>query len=91
LCCGWRWSLINCTILAKALELSWEIFLKAQRLTSQNHDIAKGALSFALLDAAASGERNPRRLAVMAVARMAKYEAGIVAHRSLFRGNSASA
>jgi hypothetical protein len=79
----------DCTILAKALDLAWEIFLKAKRLTSQNHHIAKGALSFAILDAAESGERNPRRLAIVAVARMAKYEAGIIAHRSLFRGSAA--
>jgi hypothetical protein len=77
----------DCTILAKALEHAWEIFLKTKRLTAQNHDIAKGALSLAILEAAGIGERNPRRLAIAAVARMSKYEARVRAERSLFRAS----
>jgi hypothetical protein len=57
-----------------ALDQAWEIFLKSGRLNTHNLDIAKGALAFALLDAVEKGERNPRRLAISAVARVARYE-----------------
>lgn len=78
----------DCTVMAKALDQAWEIFLKTKRLTSQNHDIAKGALSLAIMDAAGGGERNPRRLAISAVARMSKYEARLIDERSLFRSRA---
>jgi hypothetical protein len=64
----------DCNVLSLALDKAWEIYLRTGRLTPSNVDVAKAALSFALLDAAEAGERNIRRLAVAAVGRMAKYE-----------------
>jgi hypothetical protein len=64
----------DCETFAKALDQAWAIFLKTGRLTSRNVDVARAALAYALLDAAEKGERNPRRLAVAAVGRMARYE-----------------
>jgi hypothetical protein len=72
----------ECEIFAKALDQAWAIFLRTGRLTSRNVDVAKAALAYALLDAAANGERNPRRLAVAAVGRMARYEAKLRYARS---------
>jgi hypothetical protein len=80
----------DCRVFAEAFEHGWEIFLKTRRLTVQNIGVAKGALSFAILDAAATGERNARRLAMAAVARMAKYESKFLAERSFHRGRRAS-
>jgi hypothetical protein len=80
----------DCLLFSKALDCAWEIFLKTKRLTSQNYDIAKGALSYAILEAAAEGERRPRRLAIAAVTRMAKYEAQLQAGRSLSWGRVTS-
>jgi hypothetical protein len=78
----------DCQILARAFERGWEIFLKTRRLTVQNIGVAEGALSFAILDAASKGERNAHRLAMAAVARMAKYESKLLAERSLHRGRA---
>lgn len=64
----------DCKTLSEALDKAWEIYLRTGRLTAQNVDIAKAALAYALLDAAETGERNVRRLAIAAVGRMAKYE-----------------
>ena len=64
----------DCHVLSQALDIAWKIYLKTGRLTAGNIDVAKAALSYALLDAAEAGERNIRRLAIAAVGRMAKYE-----------------
>jgi hypothetical protein len=72
----------DCNTLSLALEKAWEIYLRTGRLTSQNIDVAKGALSYALLDAAEAGERNIARLAIAAVGRMARYEVKLRSARS---------
>jgi hypothetical protein len=63
----------DCSVFSEALEHSWRIFLRSGRLTRQNFDIAKAALTRAILDTASSGLRNPRRLAVAACARADTY------------------
>jgi hypothetical protein len=70
----------DCELFAKALEHAWEIFLKAGRLTPQNHDIAKAVLAQAILDAGKIGNQNARQLGMKAAASFDKYE-GIVRHR----------
>jgi hypothetical protein len=64
----------DCNLFAEALEQAWRIFLKTGRLTSANIDLVKPALTLAIFETAQTGERNVRRLAVGAVARMAKFE-----------------
>lgn len=59
----------DCVLLSKALEQAWELFLKTRGLTFDNVDTARASLTYAILDAASKGERNPRRLAFGAVAR----------------------
>ena len=54
----------DCNIFAEALEHAWEMYLKTGRLTKDNLDTAKAALSYAILQAAAGGERNARRLRI---------------------------
>jgi hypothetical protein len=71
----------DCRIFAEALELAWEIFLKTGRLTSANVDIAKAALTRAMLEAAEKGERNTRRLAIAAVGGMARFEGKLRSER----------
>jgi hypothetical protein len=75
----------DCRAFAKALELAWEIFLRTGRLTSQNIDVAKAALSYSIFEAAENGQRNPRILAIAAVACMANHEARIKRERSWHR------
>ena len=70
----------DCELPSKALDHAWEIFLKSQRLDRHNHDIAKPALVYGILDAAKDGLRHPRRLAVRAVASFDKFEA-LVRHQ----------
>jgi hypothetical protein len=53
----------DCELLSKALDHAWAIFLKSLRLDRHNHDIAKPALVYGILDALKDGVRNPRRLA----------------------------
>jgi hypothetical protein len=64
----------ECGLLADGLEKAWEIFLKTGGLTAKNVDIARAALAYAVLECAAAGERNPRRLAIAAVAKMPRHE-----------------
>jgi hypothetical protein len=52
----------DCSAFSEALEHAWRIFLLAASLPQI--DIAKAALTQAILDAGESGLRNPRRLAV---------------------------
>jgi hypothetical protein len=64
----------DCRLLERALDHAWEMFLKAGGLTADNLDTAKGALTYAIFHEAHDGERNARRLAIAAVARMSKFE-----------------
>jgi hypothetical protein len=57
-------------------------------LTATNIEVAKAAISYALLDAAEAGERNVNRLAIAAVGRMAKYEGKLRYARSYGLGAS---
>jgi hypothetical protein len=70
----------DCDVLADALEKAWEIFVKGGGLTPQDNDLAYGALAYSLLDAARSGQRNPRVLAMKAVAGLNRFWPA-VAHR----------
>jgi hypothetical protein len=72
----------DCHLFAQALDQAWQIFLRTGRLTNVNADVAKAALTYAMLEAAEKGERNPRRLAVAAVFRMARYEGKLGYERS---------
>jgi hypothetical protein len=63
----------DCAVFSEALEHAWRIFLRSGRLTSSNYDLAKAALTRAILDAGEGGLRNPRRLAVAACARADTY------------------
>src|SRR3954471_12463943 len=76
----------DCNIFAKAMDLAWQIFLKTGRLTNSNIDVAKAALAYAMLESAEKGERHPRRLAIAAVGRMARYESKLRLARSATRG-----
>jgi hypothetical protein len=71
----------DCRVFAKALDHAWEIFLKAGKLTPLNVDIAKASLAYAIFHAAAGGLRNPRRLAMAAVARISQFEAQVTEQR----------
>jgi hypothetical protein len=64
----------DCHLLARALENAWEMVLKTGGLTADNLDTAKAALTYAICHEAQNGERNARRLAVAAVARMSRFE-----------------
>ena len=79
----------DCELLAKALEQAWELFLKTQELTFENVDTARASLTYAILDAASKGERNPRRLAFGAVARVPEFEAEIRKQRFCWTPTSA--
>jgi hypothetical protein len=72
----------DCQVLSQALSRAWDIFVKTGRLTSRNLDTAKAALSYAILEAAAKGERDPRRLAMFALAHAKRHEARIRKERS---------
>jgi hypothetical protein len=63
----------DCGVFSEALEHAWRIFLRSGRLNRQNLDIAKAALTRAILDAGSAGLRNPRRLAVAACAKADTY------------------
>jgi hypothetical protein len=73
----------DCEILAKALDYAWEIFLKSGRLTKENLDTARAALTYSILQAAQGGERNPRRLALEAAANVDAIEPRIRMERSV--------
>jgi hypothetical protein len=72
----------DCEILAQALEHAWAIFLKASGLNSQNIDTAKAALTYGILEAASTGQRNPHRLAISAVAQVNSFEPHVRRQRS---------
>jgi hypothetical protein len=72
----------DCQLLANALEQAWELFLQNGGLTFENADTAQASLTYAILDTASKGERNPRRLAFAAVARVPEFEPEIRKRRS---------
>src|SRR3954462_1526276 len=84
----------ECVAFERAMEIGWDFFLKAKRLTVQNRDVAKGALAYAILECS-DGENvidiNPRALAMHAVARMAKYEVKLEQLRPAFHSLSRTA
>ena len=55
--------------LSRALDIAWDMFLRAGMLTTRNIDTARTTLAFGILECAARGEQHPRRLAISAVAR----------------------
>ncbi len=76
----------DCTVFAKALDHAWELYLKSKRLTTRNLDLAKGAIAYAVLDVARmGGERNPRRLAKAAIARVSEHEQRLQSLRDMKR------
>ena len=79
----------DCVLLGKALEQAWELFLKTRGLTSDNVDTARASLTYAILDAASKGERDPHRLAFGAVARVPEFEPEIRKQRFCWTPTSA--
>ena len=76
----------DCAVFAKALDHAWELYLKNKRLTTQNLDLAKGAIAYAVLEAArVGGERNPRQLAKAAIARVSEHEQWLQSLRDVTR------
>ena len=71
----------ECNELEQTLEMAWDIYLRKGQLEPDNIDTARAALTRAILDGFEQGERNPRRLAIAAVASIAQYEAVIVRKR----------
>jgi hypothetical protein len=71
----------ECNELEAALAIAWDIYLRQGQLEAYNLDTARAALTRAILDGFEQGERNPRRLAIAAVAGIAQYEAVIVRRR----------
>ena len=78
----------DCRVFAEALDKACKIFVRTGRLTATNSDVVKAALTFAILEAAQKSERNVQRLAVGAVARMARFEVQTQAERSLIQSSS---
>jgi len=60
----------ECNVLAQALDTAWEIFSHSQAVGSANIDLTKATLTRSILTAYENGERNPRRLAIAAVAQL---------------------
>lgn len=75
----------ECTLLAKALDHAWELYLKSKRLTSHNLDLAKGAIAYAVLEVARMGGGNPRQIAKAAMTRVSKHERRLQAVRAIKR------
>ena len=71
----------ECNELEQVLEIAWEMYLRKGKLDAHNLDTARAALTRAILDNFEWGERNPRRLAIAAVASMAQYESVAVRRR----------
>lgn len=75
----------ECSLLAKALDHAWELYLKSKRLTAYNLDLAKGAIAYAVMDVARRGGDNPRQIAKAAMARVAVHERRLQAERAIKR------
>jgi len=72
----------DCRLFSMALDYAWDIFLKSRGLTSKNVDTAKAALTYAIFHSAREGERNPRKPAIAAVARIDHFHPNIEIQRS---------
>jgi hypothetical protein len=72
----------DCRVLSRALSHAWNVFIRAGRLNPHNGDTALGALAYAVLEAAAGGQRDPRRLAISALALIEPHETRVRAARS---------
>jgi hypothetical protein len=75
----------DCAIFSEALSHAWQMYLRAGLLNPSTIDIAEAALTYAIFDAAANGQRNARRLAIAAFARVDRYQTWIRAERSWTR------
>jgi len=80
----------ECTLLAKALDHAWELYLKSKRLTAYNLDLAKGAIAYAVMDVARmdvarKGGGNPRQIAKAAMPRVSAHERRLQAERAIRR------
>ena len=75
----------ECTLLAKALDHAWELYLKSKRLTAYNLDLAKGAIAYAVMDVARKGGGNPRQIAKAAMPRVSVHERRLQVERSIRR------
>lgn len=67
----------ECDVLEQALDFAWEIFLRSRKLDAHNLDTAKAALTRAILEQYESGEHNVRRLAIAAVAGVARFDTAV--------------
>jgi hypothetical protein len=75
----------ECTLLAKALDHAWELYLKSKRLTAYNLDLAQGAIAYAVMEVARMGGGNPRQIAKAAIARVSEHEQRLQAERAIKR------
>jgi len=63
----------ECNLLAEALDDAWDIALRSGQLDGYRLEAAKSALTRAILTGFESGERNARRLAIVAVAQLESF------------------
>ena len=69
----------ECDVLAQALDAAWDIFSHSQRVERADIDLTKAALTRSILTGYESGEHNPRRLAIAAVAQLDRPQPRFVA------------
>ena len=62
----------ECNLLAQALDVAWDICRQSGDLENLNIEDAKATLTRSILAGYEIGERNPRRLAISAVAQLGK-------------------
>lgn len=62
----------ECDLLAEALDMAWDICRRSGDLERRNFDDTKSALTRSILAGYEGGERNARRLAILAVATLDK-------------------
>lgn len=60
----------ECNVLAQALDVAWDICRLSGELETLGIEAAKAALTRSILTNYESGERNTRRLAIVAVAQL---------------------
>jgi len=70
----------ECNVLAQALDTAWDIFSHSQRAESANIELTKAALTRSILTGYESGEHNPRRRAIAAVAQFDRPQPRYTAH-----------
>jgi len=71
----------QCDVLQQALDIAWEMFLRAHKPGAEEAEAIKGALTRAILDEYEHGEHNARRMAIAAVAHIEQFEAPAVSGR----------